>query len=491
MSEDYIDLERTFHELSLKSEENDEFNFRNLLFGKRLSWTDLLAGYRTVILSEAGAGKTEEIRHSTQMLRQEGKAAFFLRLEHIADDFDIAFEEGNLAEFEQWLASYEEGWLFLDSVDEARLREPQDFERAVRKFATRLSVALQRAHIVLTSRGTAWRPVTDLKLCQQQLRYIEPAQVAEENQKVDAIDKLDGSFRIVALDDLGATQVEKFARAKGVVDPRPFIDAIERADGWSMVARPDDLTELVEYWNKYNRIGNRLELMQSSIARRLAERDQNREEALPLSIADAMVGARCVAAAATMIQESTIRVPDGSGNTKGIAVAAVLPDWDSKKCIALLARPIFDEAIYQTVRFHHRTVREYLTAEWLKGFLDRETSRRKVESLLFREQYGQTVIVPIMRPILVWLILMDGKIRERALTLSPELIFEGGEPKALPLETRLKILRDVCETMHTDIVRGSTNDYRAVQRFADKDIAPEIKALFVKYASSDELQWFL
>jgi hypothetical protein len=491
LSEEYIELGRTFHELSMKSEESDEFDFRNLRFGKGLNWSDLLAGYRTVILSEAGAGKTEEIRHSAQTLRQEGKSAFFLRLEHVADDFEIAFEEGNLAEFEQWLASDDEGWLFLDSVDEARLREPKDFERAVRKIGTRIATALQRTHVVLTSRGTAWRPITDLKLCQQQLRYVEPAATDEEGQQTDTKSKQDSYFRIVALDDLGTAQVEKFAKAKGIVDSKPLVDAIERADAWSMAARPDDLTELVDYWNKHKRIGNRLELMQSSIARRLAERDQNREEALPLSAADALAGARSVAAAATMTQESTIRVPDGSENTKGIAVAAVLPGWDSKKCAALLARPIFDEAIYQTVRFHHRTVREYLTAEWVKGLLDRETSRRKIESLLFREQYGLDVIVPTMRPVLVWLILLDDKIRERALAISPELIFEGGEPKALPLATRQKILRDVCETMHTGIARSSTSDYRAVQRFADKDITPDVKELFAKYAVSDDLQWFL
>lgn len=491
MSEDYIKLGRTFHELSLKGEESDEFDFRHLRLGEGLRWPDLLAEYRTVILSEAGAGKTAEIRHSAQTLRQEQKPAFFLRLEHVADDFDIAFEEGDIAEFERWLTSDEEGWLFFDSVDEARLREPRDFERAIRKIGARLSVALQRAHIVLTSRGTAWRPVTDLKLCQQHLRYVEPTRVDEENRQSDAPNKKDNFFKIVALDDLGISQAEKFAKAKGIADPKPLMDAIERADAWSMAARPDDLTELVDYWNKHQRIGNRLELMQSSIARRLVERDQNREEALPLSIADAQVGARSVAAASTMTQESTIRVPDGSANTKGFAVTEVLPGWDSKKCAALLARPIFDEAIYQTVRFHHRTVREYLTAEWLKGLLDRETSRRGIESLLFREQYGQEVIVPTMRPVLVWLILLDDKIRERALAISPELIFEGGEPKALPLSTRQKILRDVCETMHTGIARGSTTDYRAVQRFAGKDIAADVKALFVKYAASEELQQFL
>lgn len=489
MSDDYIELRRTFHELSLKGGDSDEFDYRNLRYGKGLSWSDLLAGYRTVILSEAGAGKTEEIRYAARSLRKEGKAAFFLRLEHVADDFEIAFEEGSLADFDQWLASDDEGWLFLDSVDEARLREPKDFERAIRKIGARLSAALQRTHIVLTSRGTAWRPVTDLKLCQQHLHYVTPPPT--EGEQASTSGKENNPFRIVALDDLGREQVELFAKARGLADPKPLLDAIERADAWSMAARPDDLNELVEYWDINKRIGNRLELMQSSISRRLAERDQNREEAQPLSIADAHMGARSVAAAATMTQESTIRVPDGSDNTKGIAVAAVLPGWDSKKCAALLARPIFDEAIYQTVRFHHRTVREYLTAEWLKGLLDRETSRRKIETLLFREQYGQQVIVPTMRPVLVWLILLDDKIRERALAISPELIFEGGEPKALPLATRQKILRDVCETMHSGILRSSTSDYRAVQRFADKDIAPDVKELFAQYGANDELQWFL
>ena len=491
LSDEYIELARTFHELSLKSGDSDEFDYRLLSFGKGLGWPELSAGYRTIVLSEAGAGKTEEIRHAALALRHEGKQAFFLRLEHIADDFEIAFEEGSLEEFEQWLVSDCEGWLFLDSVDEARLREPRDFERAVRKIGSRLSAALQRTHIVLTSRGSAWRPVTDLRLCDRHLRYVTPKPSGEENGVASDPRQDRSPFKIVALDDLSQKQAEIFAKARGLGNPKPFLDAIERADAWSMAARPDDLSELIDYWEKHERIGNRLELMQSSIARRLAERDQSRAEMVPLSALDAQLGARSVAAAATMTQESSIRVPDGSANTNGLAISTVLLGWDDKKCAALLGRPIFDEAIYETVRFHHRTVREYLTAEWFKTLLDRETSRRKIERLFFREQYGQEVIVPAMRPVLVWLILLDDKIRERALGLSPELIFEGGEPKALPPATRQAILRDVCTKMATGVIRSTTSDYRAVQRFADKDIAPDVKALLVEYASNDELQWFL
>lgn len=493
MSDEFIELERTFHELSIKGGDSDEIDYRKLGIGKSLVWSDLLTEHRTIILSEAGSGKTVEIRHAAQRLRAEGKPAFFMRLEHLADDFDIAFEEGTLAEFEQWLASSDEGWLFLDSVDESRLREPLDFERAVRKIGVRLTPAFQRVRIVISGRGSAWRPVSDLALCRDHLKYAVPPVAPQDGEKTeaDAIKPMEDGFRIIALDDLGEKQVNAFAKARGITNPKPFVDAIERADAWSMAARPDDLNELVAFWDQNQRIGNRLELMQSSIRRRLAERDENRAAAFPLSAADAMAGARSVAAAATMANDSTIRVPDGLKNANGLPVASILPDWDEKKCGALLARPIFDEAIYGTVRFHHRTVREYLTAEWFKGLLDRETSRRKIESLFFRNQYGMDVIVPTMRPVLVWLILLDDKICVRALSISPELIFEGGEPKVLPVETRRQILLDVCEKKRAGTAHGHTDDYRAVQRFADKDLADDVKSLLAKHGRHERLAWFL
>src|SRR4051812_28350324 len=118
----YIELHRTFHELSQSKEAESDEGFYST--GVKLTWDSLLEEQRVVLLSEAGSGKTEEIRQATKRLRQLGKAAFFLRLEHVASDFDIAFEEGELAEFKSWLASTEPGWLLLDSVDESRLKDP-------------------------------------------------------------------------------------------------------------------------------------------------------------------------------------------------------------------------------------------------------------------------------------------------------------------------------------------------------------------------------
>ena len=93
----FVELRRTFHEVSNEAP-NDEADVRQFFGGKVVSWTDLLQEHRAVILSEAGAGKTEEIRHAAKRLRTEGKPAFFLRLEHVVTDFEEAFEEGTSAD---------------------------------------------------------------------------------------------------------------------------------------------------------------------------------------------------------------------------------------------------------------------------------------------------------------------------------------------------------------------------------------------------------
>lgn len=61
-----------------------------------------------VLLAEAGAGKTEEIRHAATRWRDRGDHAFFLRLEHVADDLEAAFEVGDLDDFERWKNSQDE-----------------------------------------------------------------------------------------------------------------------------------------------------------------------------------------------------------------------------------------------------------------------------------------------------------------------------------------------------------------------------------------------
>ena len=501
--DEFIQLDRTFHELALENGAGGDVDLTRHL-GERdaLRWPNLLSEFRVILLSEAGSGKTAEIRNIARALRQEGKPAFFVRIEHVCYDFEDAFEEGSFDEFETWKASGEEGWLLLDSVDEARLRDPGDFERAIKKIGRLLKSVLQQAHIVITGRSAAWRPQTDLMLCQAQLPYSSPrisnheASNAEETQetitdKTHLKPSQSDIFRIVALENLHGVQIDAFLRGKKVADLQAFRDGVERKDAWSLTTRPQDLAELIEFWKENHRIGSRLELMRSSIGRRLEERDQNRSEFRPISVEKLRLGARLVAAATTLAQESAIRVPDGADNTKGISIREVLPDWDDIDCAKLLSRPIFDEGIYGTVRFHHRSVREYLTAEWLHTLMVDDGSRSRVENLFFRTQYGIEVIVPTMRPVLPWLSVLDERILARVCRLTPEIVFEGGDPSPLRLATRRKILRQVCEQLSQPAHGRSITDYGAVQRFANIDLTDEIKALLAQYEDDDDITWFL
>lgn len=465
-------------------------------------WADLLAEPRVILLAEAGSGKTEEIRHICRRQRAEGEPAFFLRIEHVVDDFETSFEEGDLEEFEAWLKSGDQGWLFLDSVDEARLRDPKDFERAIRRIGKRIERALQRTHIVITGRTEAWRPATDLLLCRTYLRWDAPATALGEASAppeeyavaVEHTAKRENKhapFRIVTLEDLHGAQIETFALAKGVAEIKAFTKAVERAEAWSFTTRPLDLAETVEFWNDHQRIGSRFDLMRSSIAKRLEERDQDRADARPIAVDRIREGARLVAAATTLCQESAIRVPDGDKNALGLPIKDVLTTWNDQDCSILLSRPIFDPGIYGTKRFHHRSVREYLTAEWLHSLLVDEGSRAKIEGLFFRKQYGIEVIVPTMRPVLPWLAALDRRILDRVVALAPEVLFEGGDPTKLPFDTRRHILRRTCEQVAQPAHGRSMMEYQAVQRFANPDLAEEIGALLDQYAADDDITWFL
>ena len=47
------------------------------------------------------------------------------------------------------------------------------------------------------------------------------------------------------------------------------------------------------------------------------------------------------------------------------------------------------------------------------------------------------------RPLLPWLILLNEKVRDRALALDPEIATEGGDPSKLPLLVRQTILAEI------------------------------------------------
>ena len=104
--ENFIELNRTFFEIPVSGDnsvyaENDITQTYQLKGKSSFNWDELLKEFRIILLAEAGAGKTQEILYATNTLRRENKNSFFLRLEHVVDNFDIAFEVGSYEEFQK------------------------------------------------------------------------------------------------------------------------------------------------------------------------------------------------------------------------------------------------------------------------------------------------------------------------------------------------------------------------------------------------------
>lgn len=493
----FVQLDRSFRELLVEGMTDDRpaIDLSGLL-GKAFSWADLLKKPRVVLLSEAGAGKTFEIRAAAKRLVAEGKPAFFLRLENVANGLEDALEVGSAENFECWKRSEEEGWLFLDSVDESRLKSPRDFENAVRRVDKELGSAKYRTHLLLTSRVGAWRPVSDRRLCNEYLPVSQGTEERDEQSSDDASVKQkttspeEAGFKFFALEDLNKDQVRRFALAKGVSNLDSFLDAISNSGADALTARPLDLDLLIQKWNDDSRLGTLLDITKHGIDVRLKEWDPNREDAGNPDLKRIRAAVQLLAAAATLTRSQEIRVPDGVENTEGLPLDPLLIDMEPEHCKRLLQRPIFDEGNYGMVRFHHRSTREFLTAEWFFDLLQKGGSRRSVESYFFREVYGETIVSPVLRPILAWLSIWDEPVRRRVVEIAPEILLEGGDPSSLPLDTRIAALERLCDKMACGELSPWFRDFDRMAGIA-QGLSHTVQTLFHRHTASEAVVVFL
>ncbi len=411
--------------------------------GKAQRWHEMESGYRVLILAEPGAGKTFEARDRAHRIRERGKSAFFIRIEKVNAHFEDAFEVGTGTEFDAWLTSNEEAWFFLDSVDEAQLETPRALEEALRIFAGRIHDARERAHIFITSREDAWQALSDHSLIDQYLPYGAPPIDHDELAASSPEAEKSGSvLKVFRLAGLKPDEIKLFASHYGVGDVNAFIAAVERANLMILAERPFDLKALIAKWQADRALGSRLEVLRRTIDLHLAPLAALAAKTR-IDAVRTLAGVQALAAAVTMTGRTVISLPGSASSLERIEPSEVLPGWSYDEVDALLRTGVFDDVVYSSVRFRHREMRELLTAQWANDLLALTGGRAKIEGLFFRTLYGEQVLVPRLRPILPWLLLMDDGIRDQALALEPQVATEGGDPSRLPLNVRRALLADI------------------------------------------------
>src|SRR5947209_2565231 len=131
----YIDINRRFSALhgSVETEDAVASSYlRGSFAGSTLGWDELLKERLVVMLGEPGSGKSWEFRRRSALLSEAGKPAFLIELERlVSGTFATGYMPEDYARFQRWQRGRETAYIFLDSVDESKIRRSADFYTAL------------------------------------------------------------------------------------------------------------------------------------------------------------------------------------------------------------------------------------------------------------------------------------------------------------------------------------------------------------------------
>ncbi len=517
----FIELQRKFHELS-ESELEDADTLAALgessLYSSALSWNDILEFQRVLLLAEGGTGKTAEMQHLATNLVDEGKYAFYIPLEYLAraSSLEEALEsESAKSLLIEWLRSSDVPcWFFLDSVDELKLTEMR-FDQALSRVASTIKRNLAQARIVISCRPHDWQPTVDLDLVNAHLPLqsvrqipIRPSGdqifrsgiVGGDYQDADAITSaevkapLTEKVRTVMLNPLSDRQIEAFALGIGIKNPSNFIVEIRRQNLTSFARRPLDLTELGNIWNERGELGSRLEQHETNIETKLRDSETRRDRGV-LSGTKSRSGLERLALALLLTKRRTIRSPEMKAVVaNGIGALnpdQVLKEWTVSERQALLRRAIFHPATYGRIRFHNRSVQEYLAACRLREMLRNGMPIKSVFRLLFADKYGEKIIVPSMRPIAAWLSVWNEAVCQEVAKREPEVLIAEGDPQSLPPTAKVRLLQRFADEYGHGGWRGFRLEDENIQRLSDPCLEAAVKSLWKRDFENQEVRELL
>ncbi len=518
----FVDLDRKFRSLS-----DDQADTVDLELGwdwgwhHRETWSEIENRFRTVILAEAGSGKTRETNQRCQVLKSLNKTAFFLPLEILENDGFSSMLEGAKEKkaFGKWLLSpNEHAWFYLDSVDELKLREGS-FQRALKKLKDAIRSAEHRSHIIITCRPNDWYKSDEqalLKFFPSPVPVLnQPSEQFESSKKNHAtlsserfLSPLRGNpsltpnfsqatssqlpeghspaekFAVFKLLPLQDSQIEKFIRASSITNPELLISEIRGKDAWNFARTPQDINELISLWEERADLGSKTEQCEAHIRNRLRDRPDRLSARQQLSESLAREGVERLSLALTLCKKRTIRIPGATGaraNADGtIDAEQVLHNWRPLDVKTLLGLGIFDPPTFGRVRFHRRGVEGYLAAHRLNEIARKgnASKRHLLERLFARTASGEKIVIPSMESIACWIASWNQDVRRILIEVAPELLIAEGDPEHLPVEDRRRIIAGIiCQykVINPKIYHFSPANLR---RFCDPNLADIISTMW-------------
>lgn len=199
-----------------------------------------------------------------------------------------------------------------------------------------------------------------------------------------------------------------------------------------MATRPLDLRWMVVLWNQRRSLGTYCELIEANISNRLREFNESYEAAGEvLSVDQLRAGAVELAAAAEFGGCAFFTLdPSVTPTMDELAPHTIIADWHPTAIRRLLATALFDEASFGRVKFHHRSIREFLAAQWVAKQLALGVPLQRLQGLFAGCPFGQAVLIPARRASLSWLAAINVRAREWVVREFPEILLFEGDPQA-------------------------------------------------------------
>jgi len=500
-------IERSFRDIPEgKLDEAGQQSFLvDLGWSNATGWDQLLRSKRILVISEAGAGKTYECRAERQRLWDAGGPAFVLELATLAtSDVRTMLDHEEEKRLDAWVSSQSDvATFFLDSIDELKL-SLGSFEQALKRLNKGIAGQLGRARIIITTRPIPFDeqlvrrllPVPTLADTEADANGEAFAQIAMQgrtNRFKPTQDDPPAEWRTVALMPLSDKQIAEFARGQGVADPAALLGDLRRRNAQDFARRPQDLIELCADWRDFKRIRTHSEQIASNVRVKLKPRE-DRAEPAELSAEKAIEGASRLALAMMTTRRLTLRYSpdaDAGGEQTALDPATILSDWNANERTALLERPLFGFASYGRVRFHHRSVMEYLAAGRIGVLRARGMTASALKRLIFATTRGKTIVRPSKRPIAGWLALTEHMVFETLRDHEPAVLLTEGDPESLTLPQRTQALRAYVERYGEGGWRGLNVPDIQIHRFASIDLSAEIARLWAKSIQNPEIREIL
>ena len=487
MSRELLELKRRFIPVSASSGElnTDSWLLQAVITSSTESWGELVKRPYVVVLGEAGAGKSTEFRQQADRLSQSGEFALCLSIVDLAGrGLHKCLHYQRLQELEQWCSSSELGYIFLDSLDDARLQR-QSFEQALNELSRGLGQAGCYAHVYVSCRISDWRFNHDLRTFAAFARVTQ--RVLSEPSTTEP-----PPIHVVGLAPLGPEEVRQLVEYHGIDDVGGFEHAIREAHAHQFILRPLDVEWLCLHWLSHGRLGSLTELIEGNVEDKLRERPERNST---LEQARARSGLTQLAGIASLCGSRSFLLPQGDASVSDAAMAinprTVLDDWSDDEIRQLLTRRIFDEATHGRVRIHHRTLQDYLCARWLQGLIENGTQSQFIHDLLFHTVANTHMVPAHLESIAAWLAGWDETVRHRLCEVEPGMVLELGDPSRLPEHDRVSVLRAYAATFSDRERRFHFFSHESLARFASSGLVKSINELLAENGQKDELSCVL